>query len=1401
MAATVSLGLGALPAPAIAAPGADRNTAATAPTATAPDAVPERDRAAVIGPKWETSTDRAWLATGDADGFHLMVADAADGYRWTTIASLSEPGLPADRWIGNACVTGSGTRAVVVYAPRTFTNDPELMRRGGFTAVVDLGKGTVTKLSVQSSLAYFNPGCGAGETAVLTQDGGEDLGRTRLIELDAATGRTDSRIEVAGQLTSPVPTQHGIVAADSGALVRVAKDGTRRVLAPAKGVPFKLAADRDGGVVFMERAGTDRTAVRRATTAPVRGSSRASSVTTVATGPLTEVDVSSSMGGRVFVTGRAKAGAPRPASVSVLDVPVRTKLSMQGGLAVTAVREARPRDLRTPLAIDALVPGTGRKVAFTALPAEAEFGEQGETAGRNLSPSVKVAAGARVTASDPHDPADFDDRYCSVPRADPRNQAMQPKPRQVEWAVDQAITNSLTVQRPEDWKNLGMPAYTPQGLFPPRSLVGGGRVPAQVFLGIIAQESNLWQASRHAVPGVTSNPLIGNYFGLDIYNSTPSDDWDINWAKADCGYGVSQVTDGMRLAGREKPGEVALPYQAQRAVALDFAANVAAGLRILQGKWNQTRSAGLMVNNGDPAKIENWFFAVWAYNSGFHPRSQADQNSGAWGVGWANNPVNPHYPANRDPFLEFTYADAAHPQDWPYPEKVMGWAGHPVEILEAPDQLVAGFRAAWWNGGDIDGPLNRQRVKPPITQFCDVSDHCLPGERITPDDPEVIGEPAGPCAHHNGAGLYDLKCWYNQPSTWKTDCSYSCGNEVLRFDPGYGYQDDGAAYPPRCTLDGLPSGALVVDDVPDGVPSVRPGCGRPWTNQGTFQFTFKPDARGRYPGKIDTHQIGGGFGGHFWFTHTRTAADEGGKMEVSARWRLDRSHTGPMRILVALPDQGAHTHQASYVVKTSRGDRVRVLKQPGDGNRWISLGAFMFDNVPEVTLSSVTPDGSGVEDIAFDAVAFVPIQGTYHEQTVEAVALFDEDQNLDTAAPESWLGGNLASRQALYDWAIDRSQAILEMPACDSMVGDCLTPDVGAVVRNWRAEVQAAGTDPVNHPDGTSMARWMGFANSYLDRPTTTVRPASFDDDARYKIRTKVTVSYVTDSALKIVPGSEYTEYGHRTADAHLPRFAVDLIRAVVDDYAAWGVDMPDLSYRLKDLNVKNGMWTSANPTVNGALPGQAYAYAGKAPVLTDYAGTVGGADCVAALVTAGGAIGYRPMLSQSGPTDAMEAFVDQLDDDRIADPVEDLVEDLRRMFFDPGLVPGVDASLFTVAPPIWQELNLRVCADGSVREVAGGWPILRSSWMPDQYLYLNDLAMKPDGTYSGAITPVTTGDFVNFSKSPFHDDTPYGQCGASSGRSGNPWSIDMIDGPGHIPSEARFCLDPSLPADPSHSS
>ncbi|SDY43049.1 hypothetical protein SAMN05444365_102240 [Micromonospora pattaloongensis] len=983
----VAAGAFGMPGPAEAAPPAtpvksgspEPEPAPARPTADAPRSVGAGQRDAVLGAGWRSSTDRALVTSSDADGFHLLAGRASEGYQWRPVTTLSEPGVETDQWIGNVCVTGSGRRAVVAYAPRTFTNKAELFDRAGFTAVVDLSNGAVRKLPIRTSLAYFNPGCGTGETVVLTQ-GGEDLGRTRLVTLDARTGRLGARTEIKGQLTSAVPTPKGIVAADGGALVRVDGQGRRRVLASTRGVPFRLAADAGGGVVFMEREGRDRAVVRRA--APAGG------VRTLARGAVTQVDVASGRGGRVFITGAATPVERPPAAVSLAAVPAGSTVSEQGRFAVTSVLRARNPDPRAvsgsgpePLLIEGTVLGTRRAVKLTAVPGPRPTGgptasataapHPADVAGRRASPPTATRrTAATLAAGDPNNPADLADRYCSVPRNDPRNQATQPKPRQVEWAVDQAVRGVLTVQRPANWKNLGMPAYTPQGLFPSIPLVTGGYVPAQIMLGIAAQESNLWQATRYAYPGETANPLIGNFYGLDIYNADTSDDWTIDWAKADCGYGVTQVTDHMRLAGREKgPGDTAWPYQTQRAVALDFATNVAAGLQILQSKWNQVTGAGLRINDGNPAKIENWFYAVWAYNSGFYPYTSS---TAPWGVGWANNPANPKYPANRDSFLDRTYADAARPQNWPYPEKVLGWAGHPVEVPESPTKLVGGFRAAWWPGGDVQGPINRTAVKPPASVFCDPTNDCYYGETHQPDAPEVITEPAGPCNHRNSAGQIDLKCWYHVPTTWKSDCPSTCGNELLRFDPGYPYEPDGESYPPKCDTDGLPLGALIVDDLPDGIPQSRPNCGRPFSNEGSFEMSFHQDSDGRYPGKIDTHQMGGGFAGHYWFSHTRKV-DPGWKLAVTGRWRLNREYIGLMKIMVALPDHIGRTPSATYEVNSSHGKRVSVTAQRSASTRWATLGAFRFANVPEVSLSTLTGDGDGSQAVVWDAVAFVPV--------------------------------------------------------------------------------------------------------------------------------------------------------------------------------------------------------------------------------------------------------------------------------------------------------------------------------------------------------------------------------------------------------------------------------------------
>lgn len=986
--------------PAIVTPGDQTDPALPE----APADVPSEQRDELLGDDWPTSPDRAWTTVGDDRGLHVLVAEGREGYAWRTVASLSEPGFEADRWIGNACVTGSGDRLVVVYAPRTFTNQAQLFERGGFTAVVELSTGVVTKLPVQTSLAYYNPGCGSGETAVLTQGGVEDIGKTRLLEVDASTGSLGAPVEVPGQLTSAVPVGDAIVAADAGRLVEVAPDGTRTALALTSGVPFELHPDGAGGVVFLEREG-ERAQVRRAAPGP----DGEATVTTLASGPLDRLGLTADAEGHVVITGEARLASPLPTAVQRLDVPKDSAVSTTGVVALTAVQTEAPTADGDPavVGLTAEVPATGADLAFTVEVLGAP--EVAEALSPALSeaepgPPGEAASAGEGSSTDPVD----SDRTCSVPRNDPLTQVYQPKPRQVEWAVDQAVTDSLYVQRAADWKQSGLPAYTPQGMFPPRTLQGGGRVPAQIMLGILAQESNLGQASYHALPGVTGNPLIGNFYGRQRRGDSRGDAWAIRWDKADCGYGVAQVTDGMRLGGDRLPTH-------QRAIAVDFAANIAAGLQILQDKWNQTRAAGMTVNDGNSRYIENWFFAIWAYNSGFYPDSG---NGSPWGVGWLNNPVNPNYPAHRLPFLDGHPEHAAHPQHWPYPEKVIGFAAHSFTLIESPGVRVAAFRPAWWTTIE-----NRANAKPPVTLFCDATNDCEPGATHQPTDPDVANEPAGPCAHIDADGEYDLRCWYHEPVTWKANCATAatCGNELLRFDPGYAYQADGASYPPNCSLDGLPAGALVIDDVVDSVPSVRPDCERPWTNQGTFRLDFQEDGTGQYRSKIDFHQIGGGFGGHFWFAHTRTSEESNDrKLDVTGTWTLDRRMAGWARVLVHMPDHGAHTQQARYEIDLGNGDtQTRTLLQRTLQHRWVSLGAFRFDGTPSVSLSNVTLDGDGTEDVAWDAVAIQPLPGKPRHQIValgDSYASGEGGSSTDGAAyyPETNNNGGNAYRNGCH---------------------------------------------------------------------------------------------------------------------------------------------------------------------------------------------------------------------------------------------------------------------------------------------------------------------------------------------------------------------------------------------------
>ncbi len=962
-------------------PGPQASSTPSVPAADSrdPATVEAGQRDAVLPREWRQSQDLTWTTTGDADGLHVLVAEAKNGYTWRTAATLSEPGLETDLWIGNACVTGSGNKLVVVYAPRTFTNKAELFLRGGFTAIVDLRSGAVLKLPIQSSLAYYNPGCGVGEQAILTQAGDEDLGATRLARVDTATAALSTPVKVAGQVTSAVPDAKGIVAASGSRVIRVQSDGSMQPLARSSGTPFALRPDAAGGVWFMDHAG-DAARVRRVDHTGTRS---------FAKGGLDEVGLAAGAGGRIFLTGTSSSLRPLPSTVARLEIPADSSVSTTGQIAVLrteseSVTSARmlstsPNNAQ-PVRISTRVVSTGKDLAFTVHPSQRQS-EQSQT-GRELSPNLDTRASAAPTAAgDPGDPVDTD-RSCSVPRGDVRTQVHQPTPHQVEWAVDMLAQGRMDLNRPANWKGSGLPAYAPLEMFPLVPLAGGGRIPAQVLLGITAQESNMWQASRHTVEGLAGNPLIGNYYGIPFRVSGKESEWDVDWKDADCGYGVTQVTDGMRLAGREKPDEKPRPPLHQRAIAVDYAANLAAGAQILAEKWNEQAAYGMKVHEGDPSKLENWFMAVWAYNSGFHPRQKAGE---PWGLGWMNNPANAPYPINRRPFLHGRPSDASHPEDWSYPEKVMGWAAH--SIGKTTGKNGAGFQPAWWRNTD-----QQLSVKPPNTLFCvKAANDCDQTQKFVPDDPSVLPtkpgqkpEPASHCGHINPAtGKYDLKCWWHDVAWWKDDCEVNCGNEKIRFDAGvHPNPPDVPVHNLNCQTEDLPSNVLIVDNVSADVPAVASApC--PRRSDGSFRLDFERDAKtGDFLSKVDFHQIAGGFGGHFWFSHTRDG-EIGQRLRVNGEWRLNRELHGWARVMVHMPNHGAHTQQARYTVHTADGAKHRTLLQRTEENRWVPLGAFRFSGVPAVDLTSITggkPDGT--EDIAFDAIAFQPLPGKPQHQIV-----------------------------------------------------------------------------------------------------------------------------------------------------------------------------------------------------------------------------------------------------------------------------------------------------------------------------------------------------------------------------------------------------------------------------------
>jgi hypothetical protein len=1316
---------------------------------------PPQDRAAQLtaqlGDAWYRSSDFVISSVGDDKGMHYYIGRESEGFAWRPLATIAPTDVDASSWTGYSCTSGTDRYLLATIEPTLATNRPVMLDRGALAYTIDLRTGRVRPVAAGVAMYYHTPGCGIGDTGVLARYLGTDQERTEFLSVDLASGKITARRALAGQYTSAVPLAHGQIAAARGAeVVRIDPRSHPAPLARTPGPVYDLAAASDGGFDYL--------------TTDFRKTSQAWHLTggkaaLVASGARTRLAVFPGSRGHNLLTGAPTAAAPAAAPYRLSARSIPDVVSRQGHVMgfpdarKPATRTARiiPRDLPT------LVSTTSGRTLETPTPDSAAPASRAFPAPLGALPGTARPATPRSTASSPTTPP-----LCAAPRNDPRRQVRQPVAHQIEWGVDQAVRSGLPT-RTDDFADMGLSAYNPSNDLPPPSIHGssGSVVPPQIELAIFAQESANDQASWHALPGVAGNPLVADYYGgAGNFNV-------INYPNADCGYGLGQITTGMHV------GDSQYSAATQAKIAVDYAENIAASIQILTDKWNQLYDLGIRANGGDPRYIENWYMALWAYNSGVHDKDGAGNS----GLGWTNNPENTSYKPSRDIFLKASYADAAHPADWPYQEKILGWARTPIlDYKGAPS----------YTGISADPAI------PPYPTFCTTADHC------SLSNPDHCGLSTDP--------TYQYHCWWSSPVSW-TDCSSKCNIGTFTYSTvGSPEPTPDNPHPPDCSSS-LPSSAYIVDDLPSKYNVV--GCGGAnWNSQGSFTLTQGKDSAGYPISAIDTHQLGAGFGGHLFFTHNYQASDVAHK--VTGTWQISLP-TKVYHVLAHVPSTGGTTRSAHYVVTAADGTtNDRVVDQYQQQDQWAGIGFFSLGSNATVSLSNATDDGAlGNHDVAFDAIAFVPIDGTLVSHTLDAVSLFDWNQDLNTNVPSTFTTPT-RTMTTLHDWAVEygsygpdwntgvgQHSGVAAYPVCPTgtlaagpiLSSSCVPQDVWNVGKKWSDDATSAGTSTSGH-SSTSMTepRWLGFGNDDVPPPTT-ITSSTFADDLSYKIKSHLDVSFVIAGG-KIIPGSEDLHFRERTGTTHIPDFVGKFMEAVQTDY---GIAPPNLSYNEADANFFSGDSTHVDPLATREAPGRDYVWHADEPTVTS------DQSCVNVRTIMGGSIGWRPLSAQTPVAQSVSAWVSKLrSDSRVAPPVADMAAEINNFFFSQATLGG---TLFLKAAPIWQQIHAKVCADGTISSAAvvdngdetPHRTIADQSYMPNLYLYFDKHII--DKTGGAGTTYVHKGNFANFANIPGITSVkgdPYGRCDiAGRGAGGNPWNFDVVpvpSAPDAQPKTGAFC-------------
>ncbi|MFJ9417334.1 GDSL-type esterase/lipase family protein [Streptomyces sp. NPDC101227] len=226
-------------------------------------------------------------------------------------------------------------------------------------------------------------------------------------------------------------------------------------------------------------------------------------------------------------------------------------------------------------------------------------------------------------------------------------------------------------------------------------------------------------------------------------------------------------------------------------------------------------------------------------------------------------------------------------------------------------------------------------------------------------------------------------------------------------------------------------------------------------------------------------------------------------MYITGKWTLDNAPLkGWARVMVHLPDHGAHTRKAAYEIGgTDSTSTIRVIPQRVGSNKWVDLGVFNFTGTPSVSLSTHELGGDGAEDVAWDAVGFTPLKVKPKNFVVAMGDSYSsgegvsESNGVDYYHETDILGDDPKLRDACHrsKKAWSRQATLPGMTKSVGELADARNPDMDYHL----IACSGAVTDDVSGT-GQHFGEAPQIQQGYLDQNTTLVTISIGGNDARF---------------------------------------------------------------------------------------------------------------------------------------------------------------------------------------------------------------------------------------------------------------------------------------------------------------